>query len=134
MCTEVPYHRLVPTLTTDWGAIAHDNSPETKEAINFLCYEIEPKHRPSHFPVFNMDYLPIMYETAVRMWRADNLSLAEEMMKTKPQPKKTKPQPKKIKPQPKKIKPQPKKTKSQPKKTKPQPKKIKPQSKKSVST
>ena len=122
MCTVVPYHRLRASMTTNWGAIALDNSPETKEAINFLCYEIDPKNRPSDFPVFNMDYLPIMYENEVRMWRADNLSRAEEMMKTKPQPKKVTPQPNKTKPKPKKVTPQPKKTKPQPKKAKPQPK------------
>jgi hypothetical protein len=65
---------------TPWGLIALDYSQKTNEIISILSFEISKSDLPWDFPTFNMDYSVHVYENKVRVWRADNLSLATELV------------------------------------------------------
>ena len=65
---------------TSWGLLALDYSQTTNEAIDILSFHIPKSDLPWDFPIFNMGHSVLVYETEVRGWRADNLSLAIDLV------------------------------------------------------
>lgn len=71
---------MQPTPITEWGLLALDHSQATNEIISILSFEVSKDVLPWDFPTFNMDYSVLIYENDVRVWRADNMALATDLV------------------------------------------------------
>jgi len=68
------------TPITEWGLLALDHSQATNKIISILLFDVPKDALPWDFPTFNMDYSVLIYENNVRVWRADNMALATDLV------------------------------------------------------
>lgn len=75
-----PLRQLTVSTPTKWGLLALDRSHATNKIISILSFEIPKDVLPRGFPIFDMNHSFLVYENNVRMWRADNMELATDLV------------------------------------------------------